>query len=185
MVARSSGETRPGCPFDRGIRVRPAARFNLVHVYCRGALDGVHHHQFLQHRLVPNRQNFLQLGFAGQENDPSARVAQDIRRLFGSERGVNRDCDGAKQQGSEIGNRPLRPILAQNGNPVTPPDAPLPQSAGGRHNPVAQCVRRNRTPFLPQPLQHDFRMPALYHSKVDVVKCAQGHQQEKKTAGAP
>ena len=104
---------------------------------------------------------------------------QDVGSLLGRERGIDRDRDRAQQQGSEVRNRPLRPVLAQNGNPVAATDAPVPQAARHRHDPLAKRLRRNRAPLIPQPLQHHLGMLALNHSKKHIVKSAQAHSRKK------
>ena len=157
-----------------------AVWFHLRHAHRAGVVGSVHHHQLLQRSLVANGEDFLQLRFAGDKNNARPRIAQDISGLIGCERGIDRDRDRSQQQGSEVGNCPLRPVLAQNGNPVTSADAPLSQPARHRRDPAAKRVRRNRAPFIPQLLQHHPGMLAFDHSKKHIVKGAQAHSKKRK-----
>ena len=152
-----------------------AVRFHLRHAHRAGVFASVHHDQFLQRSLVANGEDFLQLHVAGDKNNARPRIAQDIGGLVGRERGIDRDRDRSQQQGSEVGDCPLRPVLAQNGNPVTAADAPTSQPARHSCDTPAKRVRRNRAPFIPQLLQHHPGMLALHHGKEHIVKGAQAH----------
>ena len=143
------------------------------------AFGSVHHDKLLQRGLFPNGENFLQLHFAGDKNNARPRIPQDVGRLFCRKRGIDRDRDRAQQQGSEVCHRPLRPVFAQNGNPVAAPDAPSLQPARHGRDPPAKPVRRDRNPLLPHPLQHRAGMLALHDGKKHIVKCAQTHSRKK------
>ncbi len=91
----------------------------------------VHDHDSLDLRLRENRLDLAQLMLGGNENDAGTGVAQGVGGLLGSQRGVDRNGDGAEQQDGEVGGRPLRAILAENGDSITFVDAPFLQRANG------------------------------------------------------
>ena len=138
-------------------------------------LDRIHDHNFLQRSLPANGEHFLQLRFAREKNHPRARIAKNVIGLLGRERGIDRDRHRAQQQASEVCDHPLRPVLAQNGNPIASINIPASQRARYPSNSGKKGFRRNRNPpFLP-PVQHNPGMPPSDHREKNVVKCPQSH----------
>ena len=166
MVARSSGETARAVASSAASWLAwPSGSIAAMRT-APASSDSVHHDQLLQRSLVPNGEDFLQLRCAGDKNNARPRIAQDISGLFGCERGIDRHRDRPQQQGSEVRNRPLRPVLAQNGNPVTATDAPLLQRRPPPLRPGWRSASEEiATPLLPQLLQHHPGMLALDHRK--------------------
>ncbi len=181
MVARSSGEIaraiasqlqdEVGTGLPTGASIWTAA----LRIRMHASLGASDHDNSFQRGLLANREHFLQLHFAGNKNNARPRIAQNIGSLFGGERSINRDGHRAQQQGSEVRNHPLRPVLAQNGNPLA-----LGRCPNFASPPATAATRGEKSPKKPAPIllpaaQHHPRMPTFDHSKKNIVKCAQTH----------
>ena len=74
-----------------------------------------------------------------------AECMQSVR----SERGIDRDRHRAEQQGSEVRNHPLRPVLAENGNPVALDRCPTSAARPTPPHPLATTSPKKSGPTHP------------------------------------
>ena len=82
----------------------------------------------------------------GNESYARFRVLQDVQALLRGLGRVDRNVDGAQQQAGEVGDRPLRPVLAENDDAVALANAPGLQLARRGIHPAAQLRRGDRLP---------------------------------------
>ena len=73
-------------------------------------------------------------------------VLQHITALVSREGCVDRDDRPANEQCGEVGNRPLGPVLAQNGHTVTVLNSPVLEALGGSHRALVKLAGGNRLP---------------------------------------
>ena len=136
----------------------------------RGRIVGVHDDDVLQSGLLANAGDFRLL-LGGRDKDGAcAGIAQDESRLFRRQSRINRNCDGSDQQTGEIGNRPLRPVFAENGDAVSLGDAPLAQRLRHSHHFLVKLLRRDGDPVDVAAVHHHHPVIAFHHGKEDVVE---------------
>jgi hypothetical protein len=94
---------------------------------------------------VPDRGQFLADGLdlqpeepVGADDDLGVRIVDDVLDLAGHEGGVDGDGDAARAQGREVRHRPLRPVLGEDGELVTRPEAEVPQAQGEVLDPLGE-----------------------------------------------
>src|ERR1700688_3581363 len=140
-----------------------------------GNLDVIHDDDFLNLRLGENRLQLAQLMFGGKENDAGAGIAESICGLFGSQRRIDGDANGPKQENGEVGGGPLRAILAENGDAISFANAPVRESASGSGHVTAKIRRRYGQPLSHLAIEHGAVKIAFGGGKEDVVQRGQAH----------
>ena len=97
-------------------------------------------------------------------------MLQQIQTLLGGLRRVDGDVDGAQQQGGEVGDRPLRPVLAEDGDAIALANAPGLQLARGSEDLGLQLGGGDRCPGARLARQHHAVAVALYHREENIVE---------------
>ncbi len=128
MVAKSSGRMlRARSSNSASLAAGPWCIKRLIGYALRG-FHVVHHHDFLEERLISNAQNLVQLLLRRNRDRPYPRVTKQSRGLPVGQGRIDRNDNCADRQARKIGNRPLGPVLAQNRNPVALADPPILQA---------------------------------------------------------
>ena len=108
----------------------------------------VHDDDVLQVGLLANSGDLFVLLAGGNEDDARLGILQHEQALLAGLRGVDRDVDDPQQQAGEIGDRPLRAVLAEYDDAVALLDSPGLQLARGGVDPAAQLGGGDRLPMI-------------------------------------
>ena len=97
------GDNNAGRSLDCKIALCGTVLHQALHVEGMGSFNCVHDYHFFDGGLILDGENFCQLLVARNENDASAGITQDVGSLLVSERGIDRNRDGAEKKRSEVG----------------------------------------------------------------------------------
>ncbi len=144
-----------------------------------GCLHRIHHHDSFDRGLILNAAHFQKVFLGRDENHARARVPQNVCRLFPGQGGVDRHDHRPDEQAGEVRDRPLRAVLAQDGNPVSLGDAPFAKRASHPHHALVELQRRSGNPLDWPPVHHHHAIIPIHHREEDFVNSSQAHGQLK------
>jgi hypothetical protein len=158
-----------------GIEVRWSLQHQSLHVQRVGGLDCIHHYDVLNPSLILNRQHLFQLTLGGHNHYARSGIVQNVCSLLRRLGGINGNSDGAQGKGREVGDRPFRAVLGENGDAIAFANSPRLEPAGYTDNVAVEFARRDRHPAQNLFLQHDAIASALADRQQNVIKSLKAH----------
>src|SRR6202044_2236420 len=135
----------------------------------------IHDHNLLNLRLGNDGENLVDLNFGRNKNHATASIVQKKSGLLGRERGIERNRHRAEQQRRHIRDRPLRPVLAEDGDAIALADAAALQGPRRANRGSTKLLRRHRQPRAALAMQHGPFEIALDRGEENIVESGKAH----------
>ena len=167
----------------RGVgRVRDAARLQNGRVRCRARKRRSVEHDDVLHRLLDLGRGFLRrenlCGLLGRrrEGDGRAGVLEKVRHLLDDHRREDRNEDRAVTLAGEVHDRPLRPVVREQGHTPALLHTEALEGARNRFDTIHEFGRRDGNPLPALLLEQQIRLRRIREIPENVDECSWSHR---------